>query len=87
MRQAQDPVGPANDAAIDAVVDEADMVICGWGANGDHLGRAPVLARRLEERGVVLNCLGVVSSGHPEHPLYLSFSRNPVPWSTSFLKK
>lgn len=87
MRQALDPIGPANDAAIDAAVDEAAMVICGWGANGDHLGRAPVLARRLEERGVALNCLGRVSSGHPEHPLYLSFARKPEPWSTSSLVK
>jgi hypothetical protein len=87
MRQALDPVGPANDRAIDLVVDEADLVICGWGANGDHLGRAPALARRLEERGVQLHCLGEIASGHPEHPLYLSFSRKPQPWSTSSLQR
>jgi len=87
MRQAADPVGPANDLAVDLAVDEAAMVICGWGANGDHLGRAPVLARRLEARGVAMHCLGTVASGHPEHPLYLSFSRKPQPWSTSSLRK
>ena len=30
MRQAADPVGPANDLAIDLAVDEAAIVICGW---------------------------------------------------------
>jgi hypothetical protein len=87
MRQAVDPIGPANDDAVDLVVDEGQLVICGWGANGDHLGRAPAMARRLEARGVALHCLGRVASGHPEHPLYLSFSRKPVPWSTSFLTR
>jgi hypothetical protein len=87
MRQAADPVGPANDLAVDLAVDEAAIVICGWGANGDHLGRAPALARRLEERGIVMHCLGTVASGHPEHPLYLSFSRKPQQWSTSSLRK
>jgi len=87
MRQAADPVGPANDLAVDLAVDEAAIVICGWGANGDHLGRAPTLARRLEARGIAMHCLGTVASGHPEHPLYLSFSRKPQPWSTSSLRK
>lgn len=87
MRQALDPVGPANDHAVDLAVDEAAIVICGWGANGDHLGRAPALARRLEARGVEMHCLGMIASGHPEHPLYLSYSRKPQPWSTSSLRK
>ncbi len=87
MRQATDPVGPANDLAIDLAMDESALVICGWGANGDHLGRAPALAARLEARGVQLNCLGTITSGHPEHPLYLSFSRKPQPWSTSSLRR
>lgn len=87
MRQAVDPVGPSNDVVIDHVVDEAAIVVCGWGGNGDHLGRAPALAERLEQRGVALHCLGTIASGHPEHPLYLSFSRKLQTWSTSSLRK
>lgn len=87
MRHAVDPIGPANDAAIDLVIKEADLVICGWGANGDHMGRAEALARRLEDHGVMLQCLGTTASGHPEHPLYLPFSRKHQPWSVSSLRK
>ena len=87
MRQANDPVGPANDQVIDLVVSEGSIVVCGWGANGDHLGRAPALAARLEAQGVQLHCLGTIASGHPEHPLYLSFSRKLQPWSTSSLRR
>ncbi|MFZ3481685.1 DUF1643 domain-containing protein [Sphingomonas sp. 3-13AW] len=87
MRQAMDPVGPANDAAIDLVIDDATLIVCGWGANGDHLGRAAAVATQLENRGIQLHCLGMVSSGHPEHPLYLPYSRKPEPWSISSLRK
>ena len=85
MRQSQDPVGPDNDRIIDLVIDEGDLILCGWGVNGDHLGRAATLAQRLEDRGIPLYCLGRTKSGHPEHPLYLPFSREPTPWSTSYL--
>ena len=85
MRMSEDPVGPANDAAIDLVAAEAAVVLCGWGSNGDHLGRAPALARRLEEEGVPLHCLAVIGNGHPEHPLYVPYSKEPIPWSTKSL--
>ena len=85
MRKANDPVGPANDDAIDLIAAGAALILCGWGAHGDHLERAPAVARRLEAKGIALHCLGRIKSGHPGHPLYVSYSKEPIPWSTSFL--
>ncbi len=66
-----DVVGPENDATILDVCAGAGIVVCGWGVNGELLGRGPALAARLSDAGVTLNAWKLTAAGHPGHPLYL----------------
>ena len=80
MRKAADPVGPANDAQIVQGVAWADQVLAAWGTHGAHLGRGPALERSLRQIGKPLYVLGLSKDGHPKHPLYISYSQQPVLW-------
>ena len=81
MRAASDPTGPANDATILAGVDWADTVVAAWGTHGAHLGRGPFVTEMLRKSGQPLHSLGLTKDGHPKHPLYISYSQQPVLWS------
>jgi hypothetical protein len=80
MRAAADPVGPDNDAAILDGVTWADQVIAAWGTHGAHLGRGPDVAALLRAGSRPVFHLGLSKAGHPKHPLYIAYSRQPEPW-------
>lgn len=81
MRAEADPVGPQNDAAIrDSARDWADMVVCAWGTHGAHLGRGAAVEALLRATGRPLFTLGLSKDGHPKHPLYIGYDRQPEPW-------
>ena len=80
MRAAADPVGPENDAALRDGCDWADMVVCAWGTHGAHLGRGPRVEALLRATGHGLHHLGLTRDGHPRHPLYIAYARQPEPW-------
>ena len=80
MRAAADPVGPDNDAAITESVGWADAIVCAWGTHGAHLGRGPAVERLLRATGRDLLVLGLTQAGHPQHPLYIGYARQPRPW-------
>ncbi len=80
MRAAADPVGPANDGAIVEACARADRVICAWGTHGEHLGRGPQVLALLRATGRDLYHLGLTRAGHPRHPLYVSYARQPELW-------
>ena len=80
MRAAADPVGPGNDAAIAEGAGWADHIICAWGTHGAHLDRGAAVARLLRAGGRELCVLGLTRGGHPQHPLYISYDRQPVVW-------
>ena len=81
MRAVSDPVGPGNDAAIRDRADWADDVVAAWGTHGAHLGRgAQVRELLLRTRKPVFH-LGLSKGGHPKHPLYISYTQSPLPWS------
>ncbi len=69
------PVGELNDDAILEGAELAAMVVCAWGAHGQHLGRADHFRRLL--RPYQPRCLGVTKHGHPRHPLYLRGDLTP----------
>ncbi len=79
LRNVADPVGPENDRAIIASIDKASVILCGWGLHGAFADRAAQVGDLLDGRQ--LNCLGVTQSGEPIHPLYIPYSRQPVPYS------
>lgn len=80
MRAAGDPVGPENDAAIMDSAPWADQIICAWGTHGAHLGRGPSVEQLLRGTGLPLFHLGLSLHGHPKHPLYIAYARQPEPW-------
>ncbi len=81
MRAVADPVGPGNDAAILESAGWADRIVCAWGAHGAHLDRGPAVARLLRATGRPLFHLGLSKAGHPRHPLYIGYDRQPEPWA------
>ena len=80
MRQATDPVGHDNDAALRDGAAWADRIIAAWGVHGAHLGRGRAVARLLRGLDRPLYHLGLTKDGHPRHPLYLAYAQQPEPW-------
>lgn len=80
MRAAVDPVGPENDAAILQGVDWADQVVAGWGTHGAHMGRGDAVEALLRGAQKGASHLGLTKAGHPKHPLYIAYARQPERW-------
>ena len=79
--KAQDaPTGPENDQVIRDGVAWADTVIAAWGAHGDHLGRGAEVAALLSGLGCAPQHFGLSKAGHPRHPLYIAYARQPEAW-------
>lgn len=82
MRAQADPVGPENDAVIrDSALHWADRIICAWGTHGAHVQRGPQVAALLRATGKPLFTLGLTQDGHPKHPLYIGYDRQPELWA------
>ena len=75
-----DPVGPDNDAAIEACVRDVQLLICGWGKHGAHLDRATQVLGRLRALGAVPHYLALNRDGSPRHPLYVGYGAQPIAW-------
>ena len=71
LLEAEDPVGPANDAAISASLAVADIVALAWGNHGlyhpERVAEVTCMARRRSN----LYCMGLTAKGAPRHPLRL----------------
>jgi len=81
MRATADPIGPGNDATIAQSAPWADRIICAWGTHGAHLDRGAQVAALLRATGRPLFHLGLTKPGHPTHPLYIAYDRQPAPWA------
>lgn len=75
LDEAADPVGPDNDDHIRQACQGASRVVCAWGAHPKAAKRAPAVVQLLP-RGI--QCLGLTSSGHPRHPLYMANRTRPT---------
>lgn len=71
MKAADDPIGPENDIVIRQALDDADVVVCGWGAHGSFNGRDKEVVALIRDSGHDALALGVTKAGQPRHPLYL----------------
>ncbi len=72
LQQADDPVGPENDEALEGIAAYQPPVLLAWGAPPFARDRAENVIGLLRREGVTdLLCLGRTKDGHPKHPLYL----------------
>jgi hypothetical protein len=87
-----DPKGPkalfvmlnpstATEVQNDPTVERCERLICAWGTHGDHLGRGPQVEALLRATRRPLFHLGLSQAGHPKHPLYIGYDRQPEVWS------
>jgi hypothetical protein len=69
-----DPVGPDNDAHLDAAAAEHDVIVFAWGAHSQQ-ARARAVATRIwricRATGGTVAVVGWTADGQPRHPLYL----------------
>lgn len=80
LRAVADPVGPQNDAALQAAAEWADDILCGWGGHGALMGRDAEVAALLRATGRPLWHLGLTLAGQPKHPLYIGYAQAPMRW-------
>lgn len=63
----------AHEALVEAVLaTAADVIVCGWGSRGTHMGQDQRMLAAIRTLGVVPFCLGWNKDGTPVHPLYQS---------------
>lgn len=81
LKEFHTPVGPDNDTVLadlfEAVSEYGGMIVAAWGANGDYLGRAAVVADMIEQHGNNIMCFGKTKDGFPKHPLARGLHRIP----------
>jgi len=84
LLESADPVGPENNKWIAKLADQADKIICAWGAHPSVRARAPKVLEILRDRGEPF-ALQLTASGFPQHPLYVKGDVEPVPLFTEQL--
>lgn len=80
--------GPENDKHLVAMMNEADLLIVGWGPmsklHPGLRGRWKDVVKLAAAENKTLYCLGTAKDGHPRHPLMLAADapliKWPVPW-------
>jgi hypothetical protein len=72
-----DPVGVANDGALQLITADAPRTIVAWGSRGRMRGRSSEVARVL----TTPMCLGTTKRGEPRHPLYVPSGTPLYPWT------
>lgn len=76
LMEAVDPIGPQNDAILQAAAQSPNLTVAGWGVHGEHMRRGAAV-RAMFPR---LHVLKLTKGGHPGHPLYIPASATPVLW-------
>jgi hypothetical protein len=73
------PVGPANDTAIELAVLQSTDVIAAWGTKGTIRERDYAVTRLITHKArMPLSCLALTKDGHPKHPLYVKGDTVPM---------
>lgn len=80
---AEDPIGPMNNHALEVIVRTTDMVVVAWGAFGPYLGRDAQVLRLIHHAGGIPLALRLTKERRqPAHPLYLPADLKPQPLET-----
>lgn len=85
LRYAADPIGPENDAHLEQIMRDADVVVAAWGP----LAKLPVqlrprwraVAAIADRVGKPLLCFGTCQDGQPRHTLMLAYDTPLIEWS------
>lgn len=80
LKRTTDPIGTQNDEVLLGAATRADLILCGWGTHGAHLGRGAQVREKLAAANLPLWSLGLTKDGHPRHPLYVSYATEPQRW-------
>jgi hypothetical protein len=85
LGQALDPIGPENDAHIDQIIKDADIIVPCWGSRTKlptrlH-ARLDALRERLFNSGKPVKIWGLSKSGDPLHPLMLAYTTPFTNWT------
>jgi hypothetical protein len=85
LAKVQDPVGPDNDAFLEAMIREADVVIVAWGSAGTLPPALRGRWRQVTDLAVKMGHprlfqLGGCGDGHPRHPLMTSYTEPLTLW-------
>lgn len=68
MKRYPEPIGPANNSVIARELRLHDMVVAGWGNDGDHMGRDRVVISMWR----IWHCFRINDATlQPMHPLYM----------------
>lgn len=83
MLRQLDPVGPDGDGWILRACDDADRIVCAWGAQKARpvRTRADTVRSLLVGAGHQLEHLGLSLEGQPRHPLFLERVTRPQEWA------
>ena len=81
MKKAEDPVGPANDDIVAAILAEDADLLCAWGVNATHRDREREVKCSISSGRARPHVLRLCASGAPEHPLYIPSALGLTPWS------
>lgn len=80
LRKVENPVGgEINDQVIAYGARLSSLVVCAWGTRGALKRRGQQVLDIIRREGIEPHCLRMTESGHPEHPLYLSYELQPKP--------
>lgn len=86
LNENPEAIGPDNDAWISRIVQECvregGLLLYGWGANlaTARPGRDKQVDAIARAAGANPHALRLTIDGHPEHPLYLAYALQPVPF-------
>lgn len=83
MLAADDPVGPDNDAVLQAMADGAACIVAAWGAHGGHRGRDVAVQAMLPP----LHCLRLTKGGQEDEGNAVILQRREIKWYASFQTK
>lgn len=70
-------IGPDNDRWLRSIDLRFGMILAAWGAKGTRGNRDRDVLQMLTQSHSV-HCLRKTKEGHPEHPLYIPYSAEPV---------
>lgn len=82
MKKHADPVGPDNDRWIKdfAKKSRVTTAIIAWGDHAKHGNRGEAVLNILRKNQACVSALKINGSGHPSHPLYLGYDKQPFPF-------